>query len=132
MQLIYGYGLVALLFIAVDALWLSAMVPRLYRPALGDLIAPEPNLAAAAAFYLVYPVGLVAFAIQGALASGVAGQAFLNGALFGGLAYATYDLTNMATLRHWSLAVTIVDIGWGAFASGLAAFVATVILQRWA
>lgn len=127
---IYAYLLAGFSFVVIDFLWLSMMVPRLYRPALGELLLAKPNMVAAALFYLVYPVGLAVFAVQNGLQTHSAGQAFLLGALFGGLAYATYDLTNLATLRNWSVQVTVIDILWGAVASGLASAFACAILLK--
>lgn len=128
---IYAYLLAGFSFVVIDFLWLSTMVPRLYRPALGELLLAKPNMVAAALFYLVYPVGLAVFAVQNGLQTNSVGQAFLLGALFGGLAYATYDLTNLATLRNWSVQVTIIDILWGAVLSGVASAIACAVLLKW-
>jgi uncharacterized membrane protein len=116
-------------FVALDFVWLSLMVQRLYRPELGELLAPKPRLGAAVAFYLIYAAGLVVLAVAPALKEGAAGRAALNGLVFGAVAYATYDLTNQATLRTWSMKVSIADIAWGAFATALAA-VAAFALAR--
>jgi len=98
-----------LVFVAVDLAWLSAMASRLYRPTLGDIALAEVNLAPAAVFYLLFPVGLVFFAVMPALKAGGIGPAALNGAIFGGLAYATYDLTNQATLRNWTTQLSAIN-----------------------
>ena len=125
-----SYCLSAVLFVAIDFVWLMTMVSRVYRPALGSLLLDTPNFGAAAAFYLVYPVGLAVFGVENGLQKQSIPYAFLYGALFGGLAYATYNLTNLATLRGWSLTVVFMDTAWGAFASGLAAALACAILLK--
>jgi uncharacterized membrane protein len=115
------YLAILLPFGMLDAVWLSLMGPRLYRPTLGDILLTNVNLPAAIAFYLIYPIGILVFATLPALKAGSAGPALMYGALFGLLAYATYDLTNQATLRNWNLQLTLADMAWGAVASGLAA-----------
>jgi uncharacterized membrane protein len=99
---------------ALDFLWLSNTVEPIYHRALGDVMAPEPNMKAAVAFYLLYGAGMLWFAVRPALIDGDWKTALLNGALFGFFAYATYDLTNLATLKVWSLKVSLIDMAWGA------------------
>lgn len=117
-------------FLLADAVWLSTMMDRLYRPAFGTMLADAPVLWAAIAFYLVYPVGIVIFATLPALRAGSWLQAVRLGALFGGFCYATYDLTNQATLRGWSVRVTLADVIWGMFATGLAAAIGYAVQFR--
>ena len=105
------YLAVLVVFGVIDAAWLTTMGAILYRPVLGDILAPSMRIAPAIVFYLLYPVGLVVFAVIPALRAELATNALLYGALFGAIAYATYDLTNYATLRNWSLQITVVDIG---------------------
>jgi uncharacterized membrane protein len=114
----------------VDAGWLSTMGNVLYRPLLGDLLAPTVRIAPAIAFYLLYPVGITVFAALPAFKSGSLSTALILGLLFGAIAYGTYDLTNQATLRVWPLQITLIDIAYGAVASGLAAMAAFAI-ARW-
>lgn len=111
----YGIGyLVALAtFVACDMIWLGVMAPRFYRPTLGDIALSGVNLPPAIAFYVIYPIGLLIFAINPALKSGSIGNATLYGALFGFFTYATYDLTNQATLRNWTMQLTAIDVAWG-------------------
>lgn len=109
-----------LVFLACDALWLGWIAPEFYRRHLPHLLAPEPDLAAAAVFYLLYVAGLVKFAILPALATGDRARAFRDGAMFGLVAYATFDLTCQALFRDWPLIVTIVDLCWGTLLSGTA------------
>lgn len=120
--MIYAVAYLAILlpFGLLDAIWLSLMGPRLYKPTLGDILLTNVNAPAALVFYLIYPIGILVFATLPALKAGSVMPAFVYAALFGALAYATYDLTNQATLRNWTLQLTLVDVAWGAIASGLA------------
>lgn len=113
-----GSGLV---MAVLDAIWLTTVGPRLYRPAIGELLAPEPNLRIAVVFYLVYVAGIVVLAVLPALRDGSALRAILSGAVLGLVAYATYDLTNQATLRVWPSHVTLIDITWGTCVTAAAA-----------
>jgi uncharacterized membrane protein len=97
----------------------------MYRPALAGLMAREVDWLAATLFYLVYVGGLLVFAIMPGRRVGRSVLAMRYGAMFGFVAYATYDLTNQATLRDWPWAITLADLAWGSFASGVAAAVAT-------
>jgi uncharacterized membrane protein len=108
-------------FVLLDMAWLGTMASRVYRPTLGDIMLADVNLPAGIAFYLIYPVGLVYFAILPALKSGSLGQALLGGALFGFFTYMTYDLTNQATLRNWTTQLTLIDAGWGTLLGAIAA-----------
>jgi uncharacterized membrane protein len=120
---IVGYLSAAVLFFGVDMVWLGVMASRFYRPILGDIAISGVNLPPAIAFYLLYPIGLLIFAIIPAMRTGSVATAALYGALFGFFTYGTYNLTNFATLRNWSLQLTLVDIAWG---SVLAAIVASI------
>jgi len=115
---------------ACDFVWLATMGASFYRPRLGAMLLERPVLWAAMLFYLVYAAGVVVFAVAPAIRSGAWLTAAGTGALFGLFAYATYDLTNLATLRQWSVAVTVADIGWGAVLSGLGA-TAGFFASRW-
>ena len=118
-------------FGVLDALWLTQMFDRLYKPALGPLLAPGLRLDAAGAFYLMYVTGLVLLAVRPAVLSGAGpGAAAMRGAGLGAFAYATYDLTNQATLAIWPAHVSAIDIAWGTFASA-AASAAGALAWRW-
>jgi uncharacterized membrane protein len=117
----------AIVFLALDAVWLTTMAERLYRPALGHLMRNGFDVPAAAAFYAIYLGGLAYFTVLPASSSR---SAALRGALFGFVAYATYDLTNQATLRDWPWLVTIADLGWGAFATACAAAAGRFAVDR--
>ena len=119
----YGIAYLAtgLMFLAMDAIWLSVAAQRLYRPLMGDMLADGFKLGPAAAFYLIYVAGIVVFAVAPALAGGRWMTATSCGAFLGLFAYATYDLTNQATLKHWPVAVTVADMCWGTFVTAAAA-----------
>jgi uncharacterized membrane protein len=115
------YAATFAIFLALDLVWLRAVAMPLFRRHVGPLLADEPNLPVAGAFYALYCVGIVYFAAAPGAAGGGAAAAFLNGALFGLFAYGTYEATNMATLRGWRWSMVLADTGWGALVSGLAA-----------
>lgn len=112
-KLVALYAITTLVFFALDFAWLSTATSRIYQPYLGDLLAPTPNLLVAAVFYLFYVVGILALAVVPGLREGALVGALWRGALFGLLAYATYDLTNLATIRGWAWQVSVIDIIWG-------------------
>lgn len=112
-QYIIAYLATAVVFFLLDFLWLGVVMRSFYVGHLGDLMADKVNLFAAGAFYILYIVGIVIFAVAPALRSEDWTAALLFGALFGFFAYGTYDMTNLATLRGWPLAVTVVDLAWG-------------------
>lgn len=119
----YAVAYVATLiaFVAIDAVWLTIMGNALYRPTLGDILLPRFEPAPAVAFYLLYVVGVIIFAIEPALRSGQWTTALLYGALFGFFSYGVYDFTNMATLRNWTPQITLADLCWGTVLTGTAA-----------
>ncbi len=119
--IVIAYLAAGIAFLIVDAIWLTTMADALYRPFLGDKLEPQFKLAPAVVFYLIYVAGIVFFAVLPALQGGGLLKAALNGAVLGLIAYATYDLTNQATLRDWPLAVTLADIPWGAFVTAVGA-----------
>jgi len=121
MTFLAGYVAALVAFVGLDMTWLSATVERVYRPALSDILATTVNLPAAIAFYLIFPAGLTIFAVAPAVKVGAIGEAALYGGLLGLFAYATYDLTNQATLRAWSTQLTLIDVAWGFALSGVAA-----------
>ena len=129
MKWIDAYVAAGFSFGALDALWLGWAGKNLYRPALGELLAPGFRPAPAIAFYLLYIAALVWFAVRAGQAGGI-GTAVLNGALLGAICYATYDLTNQATMKVWPVHVTLIDIAWGAFASAVAAGVGCWAVAR--
>lgn len=118
---LFAYLASGLTLLVMDGAWLTFMVDRLYRPRIGALMADKPALAPAAAFYLIYLAGILALAILPAAREDSWRRLLLNAAVFGACAYATYDLTNQATLRSWSTTVTVLDIAWGVLVTTAAA-----------
>jgi uncharacterized membrane protein len=124
----YGYGAALLVMGVLDAVWLGFVARDFYRQEAGDMMVAEIRKLPAALFYLAYPAGLVTLALQPP-PEGPAMAAWRS-ALVGLVAYGTYDLTNMATLRQWSYTLTLADVAWGAFASALAGTAAYFAMQR--
>lgn len=120
MKYALAYVITALAFGGLDAIWLGTMANRFYRPRIGELMADKVALAPAAIFYALYIAGIVYFAVRPALA-GTWRDAIAPAAMLGLVAYATYDLTNQATLRVWATEISIADIAWGVFATTAAA-----------
>lgn len=116
-----AYVATLIVFAAVDFLWLTKVGPSLYKPIIGSIMAPEPRMVPAVIFYALYIAGLVYFAVMPGLNGGGWRDALIKGALFGLFAYATYDLTNHATLAVWATKITVLDMIWGTFLSGTAA-----------
>ena len=101
-------------FLAIDMVWLVVVARGFYRERLGFLLSDQPNWWAAISFYLLFVVGLLVFVIVPAMEAGSLRKALLLGAFFGLVTYATYDLTNHATIKNWPWIVTLVDMTWGA------------------
>jgi uncharacterized membrane protein len=127
----YGIAYVAtgLVFLVIDAIWLTFAAQRLYRPLMGEMLLDSFRLVPAVLFYLTYVAGIVVFAIAPAIASERLTTATFYGAFLGFVAYATYDLTNQATLRNWPVAVTIADLCWGTFLTASAATIGFLITR---
>jgi uncharacterized membrane protein len=129
MTYLVPYVAVLVIFGIIDAAWLNSMGKLLYRPALADILLEDLRVAPAILFYLAYPIGIVVFAVMPGLRQGSLTIASAYALLFGALAYGTYDLTNYATLRHWTLKIAVVDICYGALASAIAATVALLVTR---
>ena len=119
-----AYAATLVAFLLLDAVWLTTMAERLYRPAIGHLMQPGFAWEPALLFYALYILGLVVFGVSAGLERGSSSVAAARCALFGLIAYATYDLTNQATLQGWPWIVTLADLAWGTVASGVAGGVA--------
>lgn len=117
------YLIAFIVFFVIDLLWLGIIAKNLYQQYLGHLLKANVNWIAAIIFYLIFIGGLVFFAIMPAVDKNLWTQALLLGALFGFITYATYDLTNLATLKDWPLMITIIDLIWG---TSLGALVSTI------
>ena len=124
------YGICTAVFFALDFAWLSVSTERLYKPMLAGLLSEQPKLGVAAAFYLLYVVGIIALAVMPGVRQGSAIAALWRGALLGLLAYATYDLTNLSTIRDWPWQISAIDLAWGTTVSSLVA-VAGFYAAKW-
>ncbi|SDM00999.1 Uncharacterized membrane protein [Geoalkalibacter ferrihydriticus] len=124
------YLLTIPVFFVIDLLWLGVVAKNLYQKNLAHLLSPTVNWPAALLFYFIYIAGIILFAVRPALAGQSLSQAALWGALFGFFTYATYDLTNLATLRDWPINVVIIDIAWGTLLCTLVASV-SYLIGRW-
>jgi uncharacterized membrane protein len=116
-----AYAFTLIVFFGLDLLWLGFVARRFYASQLQGLMRDNINFVAAGGFYLAYVAGIVFFAVAPALAEGSWRKAALSGVLLGLLAYGTYDMTNLATLRNWPVAMSFVDLAWGGVVTGLAA-----------
>jgi uncharacterized membrane protein len=126
-KLISTYIIALVSFLALDMVWLGLIAKDLYKEKLGFILSPNVNWAAAIAFYLVYIAGILFFAVNPALKEMSWKVAVLNGTILGALCYATYDLTNMATIAKWPLLIVVLDIVWGTFITGLVAVITFLI-----
>jgi uncharacterized membrane protein len=125
-----AYVATLVVFLVVDFVWLTSMANVLYKPVLKDILEPNMRIAPAIVFYVLFPVGLVIFGVAAGWRTGNWTDALLFGALLGFFAYATYDLTNHATLRNWETKLTLADIIYGTVASGAAA-AAGFLISGW-
>lgn len=126
-QMLVLYLITLAVFFLIDMVWLGIVAKGFYRRQLGSMLSPKVNWAAAVLFYLLFIVGLIVFAIRPALVGGEPLKALFLGALLGLISYATYDLSNLATLKDWPLVVTIVDLVWGTVLGGAVSFVSAII-----
>lgn len=109
------FGLALVIFFIIDMVWLGYLARDFYREQIGFLLKSNVNWLAAIVFYLIFIAGLVFFVINPALSNNSFSYALLAGAFYGFITYATYDLTNHATLKGWPLIVTLADLAWGSF-----------------
>jgi len=121
MKFVTAYLATGAVFLVCDLVWLGLVAKGFYRSRLGGLLLDDFNLPAALAFYLIYLAGIMVFAALPAFNAGSWKVALGLGAAFGFFAYATYDLTNLATLRGWSASLAMVDIAWGTVLTGVSA-----------
>jgi uncharacterized membrane protein len=130
MKYFIAYISTTVIFLVIDALWLGLVAKNFYAEQLGDLMAKNIKFHIAAVFYLVYTIGIVVFAIAPALDADRILLAIGYGALFGFLAYGTYDFTNMATIRDWPTLVSVVDIIWGTCITSVSATLGYLITRQ--
>jgi uncharacterized membrane protein len=125
-----AYATVLVVMLIVDLPWITVFAKSMYSEGIGHLMAPNANIPAAVAFYLIYVFGLMWFGLSPHASEPGVTKAALSAALFGFCAYATYDLTNLATLRDWPLRVTLVDMAWGPFVSGISTAAGKYVYDR--
>lgn len=118
-------------FMMIDLLWLGVIASHFYREQIGFLMTDDIRWGAAILFYALYILGLVIFVIHPAIEKASWSHALIYGALFGLVCYATYDLTNLATLKNWPIKLSIVDLAWGTFVTGATAMITTLIGNHW-
>jgi uncharacterized membrane protein len=131
MKYILLFLITTLIFFAVDMLWLGVIAKNFYRDKLSFIFTGEVNWAPAIIFYLIYIAGILYFSILPGLDGGNWKMVLLNGAILGFLCYATYDLTNMATIKQWPLIVVFVDIAWGTVLTGTVAVLSYLAAIKW-
>ena len=129
-DIIRNYFITLVVFLAIDMVWLLVISKKLYSEKLGYLMAEKPNLIIALVFYIIFAAGILFFVIQPALALGSWKYALFAGMFFGLVTYATYDLTNMATIRDWPAIITVVDLIWGSFVSASTALISLYIITK--
>jgi uncharacterized membrane protein len=129
MDYIIMYIVTLIVFFAVDIVWLGFIAKDLYRKHLGFIMSEKPNWSAAIVFYMGYIVGLIFFALYPALQNGSLVYAALVGGFFGLITYATYDMTNLATLKDWPKFIVVVDIIWGTVLCSATTSISFIILR---
>jgi uncharacterized membrane protein len=118
------FAITLVVFLGVDMIWLVKVAPKFYQSQIGHLMAEKPSMIPALVFYIIFIIGIVFFVGYPTYISGIWWEAPVKGAAFGLATYATYDLTNMATLKKWPLKVTIIDLIWG---TSLSAVTSTLV-----
>ena len=129
MRFVVAYIATAVVFLGLDVLWLTQLALGMYRRELGGLLLDKPNLAVAAVFYLVFVAGIVLLAIFPALNGGSWVNALLMGAVLGLVAYGTYDITNLSTLKGWSTSLALIDLAWGTALTAVSATAGYLVLS---
>jgi uncharacterized membrane protein len=127
MRYVWTYGATLIAFLAIDLVWLGFIAKNFYRDQLGTLMLDRPSLAIGLGFYLLFAFGIVVFAVTPGLREGSWRTTLVLGALLGLIAYGTYDLTNLATLRNWPVTMSLVDMAWGSVLTASSALVGYVV-----
>ena len=130
LKLLATYITTTVVMVVIDMVWLGFIAKPMYQAGIGHLMADNPNIAAAISFYALFPLGLMIFAILPETAEAGWQHTALLGALFGLFTYATYDLTNLATLKNYPLQLALIDILWGSLVSAVAATAGKLVLNR--
>ncbi len=124
------YGAAATVLVLLDLVWLGVITKPLYQAGIGHLMAEQPNIPAALLFYAVFVAGLVFFAIHPNVGTPGLGKTVLMAALYGFFTYATYDLTNLATLKNWPVSIVLIDVAWGCVVSAAAGATGKFVFDR--
>lgn len=132
MRLVIAYLATGVVFLGLDAIWLSQVGLGLYRREIGALLLEQPNLPVAGLFYLLFVAGIVLLVVQPAAANGDWLAALWMGALLGLVAYGTYDITNLSTLRGWSPTIAAIDVVWGAALTAVASLAGFLAVSAFA
>ncbi|MGH6710360.1 MAG: DUF2177 family protein [Bradyrhizobium sp.] len=130
MRFVAIYLATAAPFLLIDLVWLKQMGEWMYRPTLGDILLPQPRLWPAVIFYLLYPLGLLGFAVMPAYHDESSLRALVLGCMFGFFTYATYDLTNQATLRNWTSLLSFTDVLWGSTLAACCSYLGYIVSDR--
>lgn len=130
MRYLFTYLLTVPVFFGIDMVWLGVIAQKLYQRELKAFLSPQVNWAAAIIFYLLFIVGVLYFAVVPGVEKKSLSLVLTNAALFGLFTYATYDLTNLATLKNWPITIVFIDIAWGMVLSMITALSAYLIYQR--
>lgn len=125
-----AYGAALVVLGVVDVIYLATIAGKMFKETLGDVMLPEFRTVPAVLFYFLYPVGIVIFAVLPAVGTGRWTTALIYGALFGFFAYMTYEMTNLATIRNWTVSLAVTDVAWGTFVTAISA-VAGFYATRW-
>lgn len=128
-QFLKYYSVAFVVFFAIDLVWLGVVAKNMYKEHLGFVMSPNVNWVAAIGFYMVFIAGLIFFALNPAIEKNSVMYAFLVGGFFGLITYATYDMTNLATLKDWPVFITVVDIIWGTVLCSLTTTVSFLVLK---
>lgn len=129
-RFLVGYVLTLVMFGLIDIAWIAAVAAPMFRDALADSLASGIRVAPALLFYAIFPVGIMYFAVLPSIKAASTSLAAVNGALFGFFTYATYDLTNFATLKGWTLEITVVDIFYGAIVVSIVSTTVSILSRR--
>ncbi len=130
MNYVKMYVIAFVIFLIIDAVWLGFVAPKFYKDQIGHLMSERPNFVAAIIFYIVFIIGVVYFVVNPAVEAQSISKLIVSGILFGFITYATYDLTNLATLKEWPLMVTVVDLIWGTTLSTVVGLF-TYLIYNW-
>lgn len=129
MEIIRNYIITLIIFLVIDFIWLGLVARNIYREELGFLLKENFNMLAAFTFYFIFTAGLLFFVINHALAISSWQFALFVGMFFGFITYATYDLTNLSTIKDWPLKITIIDLIWGTFLGGMSSYISYLLIN---